>query len=72
MIFLYEARAELRVRDEELAAKGFSEYANARDEFSRHDILQRVKPIIEKRAGRGGGHEAGLFGRVHEDRSLRF
>lgn len=49
VVFLYEARAELRVRDEELAAKGFSEYANARDEFSRHDILQRVKPIIEKR-----------------------
>jgi len=49
VVFLYEARADLRVGDEELAAKGFSEYANARDEFSQHDILQRVKPIIEKR-----------------------
>ena len=49
VVFLYEARAELRARDEELAAKGFSEYANARDEFSRHDILQRVKPIIARR-----------------------
>ena len=49
IVFLYEARADLRAGDAELAAKGFSEYANARDEFSRHDILQRVKPIIEKR-----------------------
>ena len=62
VVFLYEARAELRVRDEELAAKGFSEYANARDEFSRHDILQRVKPIIEKRLG-----EAAATKRVYLD-----
>ena len=62
VVFLYEARAELRVRDEELAAKGFSEYANARDEFSRHDILQRVKPIIEKRLA-----EAGATKRVYLD-----
>jgi hypothetical protein len=47
--FLYEARAELPVPDEELAKSAFTDYANAKDEFSRHDIFQRVKPIIEKR-----------------------
>ena len=47
--FLYEARAELPVPDEELARRVSIDYANARDEFSRHDIFQRVKPIIAKR-----------------------
>ena len=35
--------------DEELAKSAFTDYANAKDEFSRHDIFQRVKTIIEKR-----------------------
>ena len=47
--FLYEARAELPVPDEVLAEGAFTDYANARDEFARHDILQRIKPLITKR-----------------------
>ena len=38
--FLYEARAELPVPDEELAKSAFTDYANAKDEFSRHDIFR--------------------------------
>ena len=47
--FLYEARAELPVPDEVLAESAFTDYANARDEFARHDIFQRIKPLIAKR-----------------------
>jgi hypothetical protein len=47
--FLYEARADLPVPDDVLAESAFTDYANARDEFARHDILQRIRPLIAER-----------------------
>lgn len=47
--FLYESRAAVRAPDHRLAAILSKDYRNAEDEFTRHDLLQQIKPVIEDR-----------------------
>jgi len=47
--FFYEANAEIKIPDHKLAEYISSDYRNARDEFTRHDLFQQIKPIIDKR-----------------------
>ena len=49
VVFLYESRADLPLPEDELAKIASIDYANARDEFTRYDIFQRVKLIVEER-----------------------
>ena len=49
IVFLYEARAENRIPDEQLAEKISIDFRNARDEFTRHELMESIKPVIEKR-----------------------
>ncbi len=47
--FLYEARIKTRVPDDTLAKYISSDYENAKDEFTRRDLFQQIKPVIEER-----------------------
>lgn len=47
--FLYESRADVRAPDHKLAAIVSTDYRNADDEFTRHDLFQQLKPVIENR-----------------------
>lgn len=47
--FLYESRAEISAPEHKLAAFVSIEYRNARDEFTRHDLFQKIKPVLDKR-----------------------
>ena len=51
--FLYELRAEIRPPDHTLADIISTDYRNARDEFTRHDLLHEIKAVIEKRMAEG-------------------
>ena len=44
--WMYEARANVRAPDETLAGMVSAEYREAKDEFTRHELLQRIKPVI--------------------------
>jgi hypothetical protein len=46
---LYEARAEIRIPDDKLAEYISADYRKARDEFTRNDLFQKIKPIIDSR-----------------------
>lgn len=60
ILFLYESRADVRAPDHELAAIISKDYKDAADEFTRHDLLQKIKPVIERRLS-----EAEQTERVH-------
>ena len=47
--FLYESRAAIRAPDHKLAALLSKDFRNAADEFTRHDLLEQIKPVIEDR-----------------------
>ncbi|ODS09644.1 DUF4852 domain-containing protein [Vibrio scophthalmi] len=47
--FLYDVRAEIKATDEKLASIMSKDYRLAKDEFSRYDLLQKIKPIIDNR-----------------------
>jgi hypothetical protein len=47
--FLYESRAEIQAPDHQLATILSSDYRKARDEFTKHDLFQNIKPVLEKR-----------------------
>ena len=49
ILFLYEARAEIPAPHHKLAELISHEYRNARDEFTRHDLFQKIKPVIDRR-----------------------
>ena len=49
VVLLYEARAEVRAPDHKLAEAISAEYRDSEDEFTRHELMQQIKPIIEKR-----------------------
>ena len=49
IVFLYEARVENRLTDEQLAEKISIDFRNATDEFTRHELMERIRPVIEKR-----------------------
>lgn len=47
--FLYESRAEIMAPKQTLAEFLSSDYRNAKDEFTRHDLYKQVGPVLEKR-----------------------
>ena len=47
--FLYESRADIPAPNHKLAEMISSEYRNAQDEFTRRDLFQQTKPVIERR-----------------------
>ena len=58
--FLYESRADVPAPDHKLAELISTEYRNAEDEFTRHDLFQQTKPVIDRRL-----REGRETGRVH-------
>lgn len=48
-MFPYEARAGIRALDQNLAEIVSVDYRNARDEFTRYDLVQQIAPVIERR-----------------------
>ena len=54
IVLLYEARAEIRAPDHEIAKTLFVDYRNARDEFTRYELMEKIKPVIEKRLTTAG------------------
>ncbi|HEY0793379.1 MAG TPA: hypothetical protein VGD78_20120 [Chthoniobacterales bacterium] len=47
--FVYEVKAELPSTPEELAGYVSATYRNSTDEFQQHSLLERIKPVIERR-----------------------
>jgi uncharacterized protein YecT (DUF1311 family) len=47
--FVYEAKAEMTSTPEELAGFVSSTYRSSNDEFQQHALLERIKPVIERR-----------------------
>ncbi len=47
--FLYEARADIKAPKHKLAKLISSDYRNAKDEFTRHDLFQQIDPVLDKR-----------------------
>ena len=47
--FLYESRAAVAAPDHTLAEVISVDYRNAKDEFTRHDLFQRIEPVIRER-----------------------
>lgn len=47
--YYYESRADIKATDQELAKIISVDYRNARDEFTRHDLLQKITPVLKKR-----------------------
>jgi hypothetical protein len=45
--FVYESRAKIPTSDERLALLVSSDYRNARDEFTRQELMEQIKPIIK-------------------------
>lgn len=45
--FVYESRAKLPASDETLAEFISVDYRNARDEFTKHELLEKIQPIIK-------------------------
>ncbi len=46
---IYETKAELPTPLERIASQISQDYRNLDDEFSKHEYLERLKPVIEKR-----------------------
>ena len=46
--FFYESRAEIPAQDQKLASYISVEYRQAKDEFTRHDLFQKIKPVLDK------------------------
>ena len=49
IVFLYESRAEVQAPDYRIAEAISLDYRNAKDEFTRYDLMERLKPVIGER-----------------------
>jgi Domain of unknown function (DUF4852) len=47
--FVFEAKAEIPASPEELARYVSSSYRDSNDEFQQHSLLEKIKPVIERR-----------------------
>lgn len=47
--YVYEVFSEIKTPREELAEYISKDYRRARDEFSRHDLLVEINPVLDKR-----------------------
>ena len=49
IVFLYESRAEIPAPEHYVAGRMSVDYRRAEDEFTRHELMQKIKPVMEKR-----------------------
>ncbi|WKN23094.1 DUF4852 domain-containing protein [Azotobacter vinelandii] len=49
VFYYYESRADIRTPDTKLAEMISVDYRTARDEFTRHDLFERIKPVLEEK-----------------------
>ena len=61
IVFLYEARAEFPAPDQVLSEIISADYRNARDEFTRYDLMQEISPAIERRIAEAADTNAVLL-----------
>lgn len=47
--FVYESRAKIPASDEKLAEYLSTEYRNARDEFTKQELMEKIKPILKSK-----------------------
>ncbi len=48
-LYLYESRADIKTPEEKIASFMSVEYRRARDEFTRRDLFNEIKPVLDKR-----------------------
>ncbi len=60
--YFYESRAEIRSPEHKLAGFISNEYKNARDEFTKHDLFQQIKPVLNKRLAKAKGQKVVFVG----------
>lgn len=49
VFYYYESRADIRTPDTKLAEMISVDYRTARDEFTRHDLFEQIKPVLEEK-----------------------
>lgn len=49
--FLYESRAAVKAPEHKIAALISTDYRNSKDEFTRHDLMKQLRPVITERLG---------------------
>ena len=54
IVFLYESRAEIPAPDHHIANVISVDYRRAQDEFTRYELMERIKPVIDKRKAEAG------------------
>lgn len=59
---IYETKADISTPPERIAGQISQDYRNLRDEFSKHEFLERLKPTIERRVAEAA--KAGEFSAV--------
>lgn len=47
--FVYESRAKIPTSDEKLAGYLSAEYRNARDEFTKNELLEKIRPVLKSK-----------------------
>ncbi len=51
--FLYESRAAVKAPEHRLASLISDDYRSAKDEFTRHDLMKQLRPVINERLAEG-------------------
>lgn len=51
--FIYEARSSVPTPEHKLAAYISRDYARARDEFTKHELMGQLRPVIQERIAEG-------------------
>ncbi len=54
IVFLYESRAEIPAPDHHIANAISVDYRQAQDEFTRYELMEKIKPVIDKRKAEAG------------------
>ena len=54
IVFLYESRAEIQAPDHHIASLISVDYRRAQDEFTRYELMEKIKPVIDKRIAEAG------------------
>ena len=54
IVFLYESRAEIQAPDHHIAGVMSADYRRAQDEFTRYELMEKIKPVIDKRLAEAG------------------
>lgn len=51
--FLYESRAAVKAPEHKIASMISDDYRSAKDEFTRHDLMKQLRPVIVERLAEG-------------------